>query len=69
VKGQKLMCDFLKRAIKASNFALQFPAADPFSAQGGVFGNRQINHGSPGRGFYALPQIEGSNNTFWGLGR
>jgi len=69
-KGQHAMCDFLKRAIQAANFALQNPAADPFNSLGGVFGNRLRGHGSPGSPrFYPLPDIPGSNNTFWGLSR
>jgi hypothetical protein len=65
-------CDFLKRAIAASEGVMSGDIGDPFESQGGVYGFRTTGHGGPGgNSFYPFPsglQISGSGNTFYGLG-
>ncbi|HWZ44716.1 MAG TPA: RHS repeat-associated core domain-containing protein [Candidatus Saccharimonadales bacterium] len=63
-------CDFLRRAIDATNKALMNPSADPFNAFGGVFGMRTKGHEGITDDFFTFPsQITGSNNVFYGLDR
>jgi len=69
VKGMAHMCDLLKRAIYASNYALTHPNGDP--NPDGTFGNRTKGHKGEGSNtrYYILPGISGSKNNFYGLTR
>lgn len=53
----------LSRAASVAEGVMGGRVADPYG--GKTFGMRTLGSGSPGRNFTALPQIEGSKNTFY----
>jgi hypothetical protein len=64
----KALCDYIMRAITAATDALHgLLNTDPFASQGGTYGFKTEGAPSPGPNFYALPQILGSGNAFYGL--